>query len=240
MSCKTSHTDLSTGYCPDCGESIKLKRIDSHYVLHEISHVLHVEKGIFYTIKELLLKPGITVQKFITEDRSKLVKPIIFIIIASLIYSLIAHYFHIESFVSYHHSGGGGVADSIFLWGDTHSGYMNIIIGVFIAVWAKVLFKKHYFNLFEILILLCFVTGMSMLIFSVFAIIQGIVKVNLMAIAGVVGVLYCTWGIGQFFEVRSIKSYLKAFFAYVLGMLTFSVLVIIIGELLDYVILQSK
>ncbi|WP_286395925.1 hypothetical protein [Myroides odoratimimus] len=61
-----------------------------------------------------------------------------------------------------------------------------------------------------------------------------------MAIAGVVGVLYCTWGIGQFFEVKRIKSYLKAFFAYVLGMLTFSVLVIIIGELLDYVILQSK
>ena len=41
-------------------------------------------------------------KEFIDKDRSKLVKPIIFIIVASLIYTLISHFFHIEQgYVNY-------------------------------------------------------------------------------------------------------------------------------------------
>lgn len=236
MNCNTCNVEVNTPYCPSCGQAPQLKRIDSHYIIHEIGHVLHFEKGIFYTIKQLMLKPGTTVRVFITKDRSRLVKPVIFIIIASLVYSIIAHYYHLESFVAYNNSGMGGTADKVFIWGDTHSGYMNIIIGVFIAVWTKLFFRRSSFNLFEILILLCFVTGMSMLIFSIFAIVQGLTHINLMAAAGVVGIVYCTWAIGQFFESNKISSYIKAFFAYVLGMLTFSVSVIIIGGLIDSIL----
>ncbi|MDR0230416.1 MAG: DUF3667 domain-containing protein [Flavobacteriaceae bacterium] len=235
MNCTTCQTEVTTPYCPTCGQAPILKRIDSHYLIHEIGHVLHFEKGIFYTIKELLIKPGNTVRKFIVEDRSRLVKPVIFVIIASLIYSIIAHYFHMDSFVAYANAEEG-ISDKVFQWGDSHSGYMNVIIGVFIAMWAKLFFKKYGFNLFEILILLCFVSGMSMIIFAVFAIAEGITAISLMPAAGVVGIIYCTWAIAQFFDGLKAINYVKAFFAYVLGMLTFVFSVIVIGGLIDWLL----
>lgn len=73
-----------------------LKRIDGHYIAHEIEHILHFERGILYTVKGLLIAPGASVRQFINENRSRLVKPIIFIIITSLIYSVVNHFFHIE------------------------------------------------------------------------------------------------------------------------------------------------
>jgi predicted acetyltransferase len=35
-----------------------LKRIDGHYIIHEIEHVLHFERGNLYTVRELITKPG--------------------------------------------------------------------------------------------------------------------------------------------------------------------------------------
>ncbi len=94
--CKNCNTEVHLNYCPNCAQPVKLKRINGHYVLHEIEHVLHFEKGILYTIRELVLRPGQSIRNFISENRSRLIKPIIFIIIASLIYSLASHFFHIE------------------------------------------------------------------------------------------------------------------------------------------------
>ena len=35
-----------------------LKRIDRRYISHEIEHVLHLDRGFFYTVKELIVRPG--------------------------------------------------------------------------------------------------------------------------------------------------------------------------------------
>src|SRR6478609_1967830 len=96
MNCKNCKAQVASNYCPSCGQPANLKRIDGHYILHEIEHVLHFEKGILYTIRELLVRPGDNVRHFITENRSRLVKPVIFIIVTSLIYTLVSHYFHID------------------------------------------------------------------------------------------------------------------------------------------------
>ena len=94
--CTTCQTPITEKFCPNCGQAATLKRIDGHYILHEIIHVVHFEKGILYTIKELLIRPGDAVREFINKDRNRLVKPIIFIVITSLIYSVINTFFHIE------------------------------------------------------------------------------------------------------------------------------------------------
>ncbi|MFN8353146.1 MAG: DUF3667 domain-containing protein [Spirosomataceae bacterium] len=236
MTCKNCNTEVTQHYCPNCGQPAKLKRIDGYYIVHEIEHVLHFEKGILYTIRELLTKPGQNVRDYISENRSRLVKPIIFIIVTSLIYSVASHLFHIEDhYVSYTQSKQ---TTTVFLFGwiQAHYGYSNIMMGVFIAFWAKVFFKKYEYNFFEILILLCFVMGMAMLFLAVFAVIQGITHIDLMQIASMIGLVYCTWAIGQFFDKRKIVNYVKALGAYLLGMLTFFLLVILLGTLVDFLL----
>ena len=85
MNCKNCNAEIFSKFCPDCGQPANLKKIDGNYIIHEIEHVLHFERGILYTVRELIIRPGINIRKYLTENRSRLVKPIIFIIITSCI-----------------------------------------------------------------------------------------------------------------------------------------------------------
>jgi hypothetical protein len=109
------------------------------------------------------------------------------------------------------------------------------MMGVFIAFWLGLFFKARNYNLFEILILLSFVMGMGMLIFSVFAIIEGLTGLRTMGIASVVSLSYCIWAIGHFFDKKRVTSYFKAFGAYLLGMITFCISVFALGMLADFI-----
>jgi len=231
--CKSCNAVLAGNFCSNCGHPAKTKRIDGHYIMHEIEHVLHFEKGILYTIKELLIKPGTSVKEFLAENRSRLVKPIIFIIITSLIYTLITHFFHIEEgYINFSLDKNSAIT-AISIWIQNHYGYANILMGIFIAFWLKVFFRKHDYNFFETLILLCFVMGMGMLIYAAVALAEGITKIKLMQVAGVLGTIYFTWALGQFYDKNKAGSYIKALIAYLLGMLTFSLLTFLTGFLID-------
>jgi hypothetical protein len=233
MNCKNCDIEVNLNYCPNCGQAVKVKRIDGHYIIHEIEHVLHFEKGILYTIRELLIKPGENIRYFLSENRSRLVKPIIFIIVTSLIYSLINHFFQIEKGYLQYDESSKSTTGLIFKWVQEHYGYSNIITGIFIAAWTKILFRKYGYNFYEILILLCFVMGIGMLIFAFFALLQGITKIDMMQIAGYIGIAYCSWAIGQFFDKKILINYLKAFAAYMLGMLTAVLFALAIGTIID-------
>jgi hypothetical protein len=226
---------MSEKFCPNCGQSEKPKRIDFHYVKHEIEHVLHFEKGILFTIKELLARPGESIREFISDDRNRLVKPIIFIIITSLIYTLLSHFFHIEDEYLKYEGLEKSALVKILEWLQAHYGYMNILIGMFIAVWLKIFFKKYDYNFFELLIMLCFVLGISMLIFAFFAIIEGISHVKLFNIAGMIGVIYTIWATGNFFKKNKTANYFKALICYLLGMITFFILISAIGITIDLI-----
>ncbi|MCI9846916.1 DUF3667 domain-containing protein [Flavobacterium pectinovorum] len=235
MNCKNCASEVNQNFCPNCGYPAKLKRIDGHYIAHEIEHVLHFERGILFTVKELFINPGQNIRSYISENRSRLVKPVIFIIITSLIYTLISHFFHIEDeYVKYE-----GLEKSAFVkilgWFKANYGYMNILTGMFIAIWLKLFFKKYNYNFFELLIMLCFVLGISMLIFAFFAIFEGILHIKLLNIAGMFSLVYLIWATGNFFKKNKIINYFKALVCYLLGMITFFILTFAIGITIDII-----
>ena len=237
MICKNCNAEINSPFCPECGQPETLKRIDRHYIMHEIQHVLHFERGILYTIRELFIRPGENIRKFISENRSRLVKPIIFIIVSSLIYTFINHYFHIED--QYIKQEGLPVNSTFFkiiTWMQGNYGYMNILAGAFIAFWLKIFFRKHGYNFWELLIMLCFVLGMSMLIFAVFSLIEGFSGLNLFSLGGIIAIIYAIWAIGNFYGKKKIGNYLKALCAYLIGFITFMISLGIIAFIGDLII----
>lgn len=237
MNCKNCKTELNSKFCPDCGQPAKPKRIDGHYIIHEIEHILHFESGILFTIRELIINPGENIRNYLLENRSRLIKPIVFIIVCSLIYSITINIFHIEdNYIKF--EGRQSTASDMFKWIQEHYGYANVIMGLFITMWLKIFFRKYNYNIFEILILLCFIMGVSMLIFSLFALFQGLIKINLMTIGGIIGIGYCSWAIGHFFGKSRVFNYVKAFFAYILGMITFTISTILVGIIIDLITKQ--
>ena len=236
MKCKNCNTEVSQNYCPNCGQPIVLKRVDGKYILHELGQILNFERGILFTIKELLIRPGESIRSFILENRNRLVKPIVFIIVTSLIYSLIIRFFHIEDeYVNFFEEKQSTIG-VIFTWVQNNYGYANIIVGIFIAFWTKLFFRKYDYNFFEILILLSFVIGIGMLIYSVFTLFLAITHIDLMQFAGIIGSVYSAWAIAQFFDKSKFSNYIKAFFAYLLGIMSSSIAAILIGALIDLII----
>jgi hypothetical protein len=233
--CKKCDSEFEGNYCPNCGHPQIIERINGRYILSEIAIVLNFQKGILYTIKELLIRPEQNIRAFISEDRNRLVKPIMFILISSLIYTVFVGIFHFEDgYISYSGNKESTTLE-IFKWVQGNYGYANIIMSIFIGLWLKILFRKYPFNFFEIIILLCFVMGVGMLIYSAFGIVQGLTHINLMQFGAIIGLVYTTYAVGQFFEKRKLLSYVKAFFAYILGMLTFTFIAIGAGIFIDLI-----
>lgn len=229
MNCKNCTSKIHGNYCSHCGNAKQLKRIDGHFILHEIEHVLHFEKGLFFTIRELLLRPGKCVREYVSENRSRLVKPIIFIIVTSLIYTLAEHLFSIEKGYFKISDDTTPTYDAISRWVHSHYGYANIIMGFFIACWLRIFFRKHDVNFFEILILLSFVMGIGMLFFAVAAVLKGVTGFNVMPAISGLTFIYLSWAIGQFFDQRKLTGFLKSGVAYLLGFLSFSACAWLLG-----------
>lgn len=233
--CEKCQNEFNGNYCPVCGQPQHLERINGRYILSEIGSVFNFQKGIFFTIKELLIRPGHNVRQFIGKDRNRLVKPILFIIICSLAYTLTIRWFHLDDGYVKFNSEGQTAVTSIFSWVQNNYGYANILMSVVISFWIKILFRKYDYNIFEILILLCFILGIGMLMYTAFGIFEGLTKIKSMESAGGLFFVYCTWAIGQFFDKKIIANYAKAFIAYLLGMLSFSIMAVGLGLFIDLI-----
>ena len=233
--CKSCNSPINENYCPNCGQPAKLKRIDGHYIKHEIEHLLHFEKGIFYTIKELLIRPGQSIREFIHDNRNRLIKPVVFVIIMALISTAMFHLLHIKmSFF--------GVADikstvtTIDNWLSNNAGYAMIFLGIFIVPWIKVFFTKYGYNFYEILILMCFISGIWLLIKTFSVTISELTKFDLDKISTLTGLIYSCWAIAQFFDKTKPLNYIKPLIAFILGATTFSYSIKLVGFLIDLVL----
>jgi hypothetical protein len=57
-------------FCNECGQKAKVKRLDWHYLVHEIPHsIFHIDKGFFFTLKEMIKHPGILIREYRDERK---------------------------------------------------------------------------------------------------------------------------------------------------------------------------
>lgn len=229
--CKKCNTEITGNYCANCGFPRELIRIDKRYLLDEIGSVLYFDKGILYTIKQLIIRPGKAVHQFIREDRRRLVKPIIFLIICSLLYTIAQNILAFEDgYINISlEEMEGTITGKMFNWVGENYGYANIIMALFTAFWIKIFFSKYGYNYYEIFILLCFTMGMSMLIFALLGIADSIFGHRILNKGSSIAIVYSAWAIGQFFDAKKKRSYLKGLVCYLLGMISFFTILIILA-----------
>ena len=234
--CKKCNNEFEGNYCFNCGHPQKLERINSGYIISEIASVLNFQKGIFHTIKELLIKPGQNIRQFISEDRNRLVKPILFIIICSLTYTLFVQIFEFkDGYINFHFDDSNSAMSLIFQWITQNYGYSNILMAVFVAIWIKMFYRKYDYNFYEILILLLFISGMQMLMFALLGALESLIKTPILTFGTYFVLIYAFWAIGQFFDKRKILNYAKAPISYFLGLITFFLAALGIGLLIDLI-----
>lgn len=73
-------------FCPACGQPTPAHRIDWHFLAHEVEHsLLHMDRGILYTLKSLLLRPGHFIRDYIEGRRANHVKPLLLIMLMAAV-----------------------------------------------------------------------------------------------------------------------------------------------------------
>lgn len=218
-------------------QEILLERVDRQYAVEEFLNLIGYERGFLFTIRELLLRPGKLVHHYLNTDRNACTKPVTFLILSSVVYSLITGYLDVdmlsEEELKKQYGTTGG--NSVILWIQNNYGYANILMLMFIAFWTKIFFKKYSYNIYEIGVLLCFIMGEGMLWFSVHPIIVKLFTNSVFdTVFFSIVLIYLAWAIGQFFG-GGFKNYLKALFAYLLGFGSFEIVAILIGVAMDLI-----
>lgn len=224
------------------GPKKEIKRIDAHYISHEIQHLLHFDKGFPFTFKEVLIHPGKAVREYLGENREKYVKPIVFLVFSAVIYTLIIHFFHIE--ISIFNIKGFGKTSEwqnnldtqvVNNWVDSHLGYSAMIIGFFMAIWTKIFFYKKGYNIFEIFVLLSYVFGVFFISLLFFLLPAKLTDSLIIAQTGAFfGQAYIVFAIGQFFGERKVINYVKSFICFFLGMVTYKYCLVILAYLIHF------
>lgn len=220
----------------------EIKRIDAKYISHEIQHLLHVDKGFPFTFKEVLLRPGKAVREYLSENREKYVKPIVFLVFAAIIYTLIIHFFHIE--VSIFNIKGFGKTSEwqnnlntkvVNDWVDSHLGYSAMAIGLFIALWTKMFFYKKGYNIYEIFTLLSYIFGVFFISLLFFLIPAKFTNLLIIAQTGAfLGQIYIVFAIGQFFGERQVANYIKGLICFVLGIVSYKYTLVLLAFLIHF------
>lgn len=94
-------------FCPACGQPTPAHRIDWHFLGHELEHsVLHMDRGLLYSLKELMLRPGHLMRDYINGRRGHQVKPLLMLMVMSAVVVILSKYL-----------AGEGVVDSAVLAG---------------------------------------------------------------------------------------------------------------------------
>src|SRR5690606_13208854 len=147
MNCTNCNAEVSSNFCPNCGQPSSVERINGRYIIQEIGNVLNFQRGILYTITALAVHPGKSVRVCLTEHRRRLVKTIIFILVTSLFYSLCMTIFNFEDGYIGYGVDDGSTANKLFKWVQDNYGYSNLMMGVLVAFWARLFFRKYPYNL---------------------------------------------------------------------------------------------
>lgn len=150
-----------------------LERIDGKYIWREFVSVLIFEKGILFTIKGLFLRPGDTIREFLHHDRNRLVKPIAFLIFTSLVLIIIHDILSLKTSPERQYIGSDGIM-IVAEWVVENFGLVYILLGIFIGLWTSLFFIKSNFNVYEIIVLVFFTTGIGNLIYTFFKIAESI------------------------------------------------------------------
>ncbi len=152
--CLNCNNIISEKFCPNCGQNTNTHRITfKHFVLHDILHgVWHFEKGLLYTLKEAITRPGSAALEYISGKRIKYYNVFYLTLLIIGFILLLNHYFDIIS----SHINGPEILDKSTVAEDKLNvfleNYSKQIIFAFVPLIAFnsfLLFKRSKLNLSE-------------------------------------------------------------------------------------------
>lgn len=223
QTCKNCGHRFEGKFCNNCGQTADTHRIDFHYLKHEIPHsFFHVNAGLFYTSKQLFIRPGHAIREYLEGKRINHIQPLSFILILAGFYILLCHLLHLNLFTL---SSESGQTDDKTVrlneWMLEHYGWLTLATIPLYTVGTYLCFRHRKYNFVEYLILNTFKAGQRLIVQLAFLPFIFLLK-HSMSVATIMFLIYLIdlglnfWANIQFFNqmkivnviIRSILSHL--------------------------------
>lgn len=236
--CLNCNHKLTGNFCVYCGQAAGTERINGRHLAEELQHgLLHIDKGLLYTLKELFIRPGKTIHNYLDGKRVRYTRPFLFLLICGALYSLLFHffgYFPMEKMNSHN----SVIFDYIPLyhWYSSNYSLTVLLLLPFYALVTFVVFRRERYNYIEHLVVFSYLSGsrISFLILC-YPLIYATASHNIYLIVNLIGELLLIRGLTLFFYTRSwvriIANVLLSLILAIIGML---VLIFVFYEVLKY------
>ncbi len=233
--CLNCGTRIDGKFCSECGQAANTTRINWRHMAEELQYsLLHVNKGMFYTIKAMLTKPGHTVQDYLSGKRVSYIKPFTYLLIWGSVYALIIHFFNVypDSEVSSSTSSDSTIIDfpSFYNFYYGHYSIILLLIIPFYALSSYLLFRRDGYNYIEHLVLYSYIHGTKVIILLFFyPFFYFLHSKYVYDLTQVTILLYNIWALAQFIKTRSwSNAILKAILSIVLTIIVLFILAVIV------------
>ncbi len=171
--CLNCHHTLTGKYCSNCGQSAATHKINIHFLWHDIQHgLLHIDKGILFTTKELFTRPGDSIREFIDGKRVKHFKPISLVLVLAGVYGLLYHFFKINMLSHYIEINGSNasvnrlkeIIEKMTEWITEHYSILALLQIPIYTVGTYIGFRRSGYNFIEHLIINTFLVGQRLIL----------------------------------------------------------------------------
>ena len=231
MICKNCGYRVDGKFCSHCGQNSSVGRINLPNFLSEISEsVFQINKGFFYTLKELFVRPGKSIKEFLNGKRKKHFKPIAYALTLSTLYFLIAQITNQNTWIDDILSGWmEGASDwetrkqapVVLTWFAKNYAYTALLLLPVFSLASYLSFFRFGRNYLEHIVINSYITGHQAIAYASFAIVGTVIENNIIeSIPIFVGIGYTFWVFWQFFStgnpLANILRLMLTYFLYII------------------------
>ncbi len=240
MNCKHCGEIVSGKFCSECGQNIKVGKITFGSLLNELSeNVFQVNKGFFYTLKEMFLRPGLFIRNYLTGKRKDHFKPIAYVLILSTLYLLITKITGLETGLSSFFSGWSehGTGDNsentmpkALQWAANNYAYFTLLSIPFFSYFTYIFFVKETANYIEHIILNAYITGQQAFMYSLLTILNYYCDITfLQVVPFLISIVFNIFVFNKFFDNSHwFKNSIRLIFGYIIYFIFFLIASLII------------
>lgn len=230
MNCKNCGNTIGIHFCPNCGQRSSVGKIDFPYIVSNLSsNVFQIDKGFFFTIKELFMRPGHTIREYIHGKRKKHFGPFAYVLLLSTFYFFLTKFLGSvtvlgDFMIGFSNKGGitedGGNPYKILDWFIENYAYTVLLLIPVYSLASYLAFRKSRYNYFEHVILNSYITGHQAIFYALGTLLCWIVNSEFpITIAYFTTVFYSFWVFWQFFHDRAkFRVILFSLLAYILSL----------------------
>ncbi len=237
MTCKNCSEEASGHYCSNCGQKTTVARLTLASLASQLSEgVFQINRGFFFTLKELFVRPGHSIRAFLGGKRKNHFKPIAYAFLISTVYFFLTRALGTETIlndaISGFAEGGNHKSDlSALTWFADRYSYTILLFLPVYALASFLAFKGTGYNFVEHVVLNAYIIGQQTLIYILYAITSYLTgDTELLALAIVVmSITYQLFVFWQFFSKQgAILILLRSLATYILYLLFLTPLTLVL------------